>query len=82
MHQSWVTFKSEGVWLKLLFESNRFKIDSKTIDSIFVGYFLDSNTYQFLIFYFKFSNISINTIIESRDVIFFGNIFSFQELNP
>jgi hypothetical protein len=48
------------------------KIGPKIIDYIFVGYYLNNTTYRFL-----FSNPKIvnNTIIESCDVILFGNIF-------
>ena len=42
---------------------------------MFVGYCLNSTTYRLLVFDSKVSEISDNTIIESRDAIFFENIF-------
>jgi hypothetical protein len=62
-------------------EPKRKKIGSKTVDAIFVGYPLNSNTYRFLVFKYDISEISNNTIIESRDAIFFENIFPFKNQN-
>ena len=47
------------------------KIGFKTVDYVFVGYSLNSTTYRFLVFNSKVSEISNNTIIESRDAVFF-----------
>ena len=58
-----------------IFESKRVKIGSKTVDAIFVGYSLDSNTYKFSIFNSEIPSISNNIIIESKDATFFKNIF-------
>ena len=72
-------FSSLGCLAKVVFsESKRSKIGPKIIDSIFVGYSLDSNTYRFLIIHSDFIDISTNIIIESKDAIFFENIFSFK----
>jgi len=48
------------------------KISPKIIDYVFVGYYLNNTTYRFLFLNPKIVN---NTIIESCDVILFGNIF-------
>ena len=52
-------------------EPKRVKIGPKTIDVIFIGYSLDSNTYKFLVINYEISSISDNIIIESKDVIVF-----------
>ena len=59
-------------------EPKRKKIGPKTVDAIFVGYSLDSNTYRFLVINSEISEITNNTLIESRDATFFENIFPFK----
>jgi len=51
------------------------KIGPKTIDCIFIGYAINSCAYQFLVYKSYILDIHVNTIIESRNVIFFENIF-------
>ena len=51
------------------------KIGPKTIACVFVGYYLHCTTYIFLVVNSKVSKISNNTIMESRDVTFFENVF-------
>ena len=59
-------------------EPKRKKIGPKTVDAIFVRYSLDSNTYRFLVINSEISEISNNTLIESRDATFFENVFPFK----
>nr|KYP31709.1 Retrovirus-related Pol polyprotein from transposon TNT 1-94 [Cajanus cajan] len=51
------------------------KIGPKTVDCVFLGYSLHSTTYRFLVINSEVSEISNNIIMESRDVVFFENIF-------
>nr|MCH9869697.1 hypothetical protein [Serratia marcescens] len=68
-------FTTWGCLAKVLIpEPKRTKIGSKTFDACFVGYSLDSNTYRFLVTHSDNSEISVNTIVESRDATFFENI--------
>ena len=59
-------------------EPKRKKIGPKTVDAVFIGYSLDSNTYRFLVINSEISEILNNTLIESRDATFFENIFPFK----
>ena len=51
------------------------KIGPKTVDCVFVGYSLHNTTYRFLIVNSEVSEISNNTIRESREVTSFENVF-------
>lgn len=57
----------------------KIKIGPKTVDCAFVGYSLNSTTYRFLVFNSEVPEISNNTIIESRDAVFFENIFPMKD---
>jgi len=52
-----------------------------TVDCVFVGYFLHSTTYRFLVVNSKVFKISNNTIMESRDDTFFENVFPLEKKN-
>jgi len=52
------------------------KIEPKTIDCVFVGYFLHNTTYRFLVVNSEVFKISNSTIMESRDATFFENKLS------
>ena len=54
------------------------KIGPKIIDCIFIGYNINSNTYQFLVHKFEVPDIHVNTIIVSRNASFFKNIFPYN----
>ena len=54
------------------------KIVPKTIDCVFVGYYLHNTTYRFLVVNLEGSHISNDTIMESRNVTFFENVFSLK----
>ena len=53
----------------------RIKIEPKTIDCIFIDYAINSSAYRFLVHKSDIPDIHVNTIIESRNVSFFENIF-------
>ena len=53
----------------------RIKIGPKTIDCIFIGYAINSSAYRFLVHKFDIPDIHVNTIIKSRNALFFENIF-------
>ena len=52
------------------------KIGPKTIDCIFIGYAHKSTTYQFLVHELNIPYIHKNTLMESRNVSFFEDVFS------
>ena len=59
-------FRVWGCLAKLgMLEPKIKKIGPKTVDAIFVGYSLDSNTYRFLVINFEISEITNNRLIES-----------------
>ena len=49
------------------------------VDCIFIGYALNNSTYSFLVYKSEIPNIHVNMIIESRDDVFFENIFSYKQ---
>ena len=51
------------------------KLGPKTIDCVFLGYAIHSVGYRFLIKNSSVSEMAVDTIIESRDAIFFENEF-------
>jgi hypothetical protein len=51
------------------------KLGSKTVDCVFLGYAIHSVSYRFLIINSSVSEMAIDTIMESRDTIFFENEF-------
>ena len=54
------------------------KLRVRTMDCIFIGYALNSSAYRFLVHKSDLSDILVNMIIESRDVVFFEDIFSYK----
>ena len=51
------------------------KWGAKIIDCIFIGYALNNSAYRFLVHKSEIPDIHANMIIESRDVVFFEDIF-------
>jgi len=51
------------------------KLGLKTVDCIFLGYAHHSTTYKFLVIKSEAPDVLIDTLLESRDVTFFENIF-------
>ena len=56
----------------------RIKMGPKTVDCVFIGYAHNSTTYRFLIYKFDIPDLHVNTIIESRNVSFFEEIFPYK----
>ena len=50
-------------------------IGPKTVDCIFIGYALNSSAYRFIVHKSENPNMTEGTTIESRNVVFFENIF-------
>ena len=48
------------------------------MDCIFIGYALNSSAYRFLVHKSEISDIHVNMIIDSKDVVFFEDIFSYK----
>ena len=59
--------------IKIL-DNKKKKIGPKIVDSIFIGYALDSNASRLLVINSKISKISNNIVIESWDTTYFENI--------
>ena len=56
----------------------RIKIGSKSVDCVFIGYAHNSSAYQFLIHKSDIPDMNANTIIESRNAVFFQEIFPYK----
>lgn len=56
------------------------KIGSKTLNTVFIGYALDSNVGIILFITSEVSEIARNTIIEARNTVYFENIFSLKSV--
>ena len=54
------------------------KVGSKSVDCVFVGYAHNSSAYRFLIYKSDIPDMNVNTIIESRKVVFFEEIFPYK----
>ena len=54
------------------------KIGQKIVDCVFIGYAHNSSAYRFLIHKLEIINMHANTIIESRNVSFFENVFPYK----
>jgi hypothetical protein len=55
------------------------KLGPKTVDCIFLGYAIHSVRYRFLIVKSGVPDMHVGTIMESRDAIFFENIFPMRD---
>ena len=53
----------------------KMKICPKTVDYIFIGNAHNSNAYRFLVYESKNLDIHKNTIMESRNALFFEHVF-------
>ena len=54
------------------------KVGLKTVGCVFIGYAQNRNAYRFLVHKSEIPDIHVNTIIESRDALFFENIFPYS----
>ena len=59
----------------LLLEPKKRKLGPKTFDVVFIGYVENSATYRFLVTKSENNLVDVNTIIETKNVDFFENIF-------
>ena len=55
------------------------KIRPKTVDCVFIDYAHNSSVYRFLTYKLEIPNIHVNTIIESRNVVFFEHVFPYKK---
>jgi hypothetical protein len=51
----------------------------KIVNCVFLGYVHNSATYRFLVIESEFSDVQVNTLIESRDATFFEEIFPMKD---
>jgi len=65
-----------------ILEPKKRKIVPKTVDTIFIGYVLDSKINRFPVVNSEISKISNNTIIKIRDDVYFENIFPLKSRIP
>ena len=56
------------------------KLEPKTVDCVFLGYAFHSVGYRFLIIKSGVPDMHVGTIMESRDVTFFENIFPMKRI--
>jgi hypothetical protein len=57
------------------------KLRPNTVDCIFLCYAPRSVGYRFLVVQSKVPNMYVDTIMESRDAIFFKNMFSMKDMH-
>ena len=68
-----------GCLVKILLpEPKKQKLGPKTFDAMFIGYAKNSATYKFLVTKSENNLVDVNTIIETKNVDFFENIFSMK----
>ena len=56
----------------------RIKVGSKSVDCVFIGYAHNSSAYWFLIHKSDVLDMNVNAIFESRNVVFFEEIFPYK----
>jgi len=56
----------------------KIKLGSKMVDCISIDYALNSSTYNFLVHKSEILDIHVNMIIESRDGVFFEDVFLYK----
>jgi hypothetical protein len=60
--------------------SKKRKLGPKTVDCVFLGYAHHSIAYRSIVVKSEVSDMHVDTIFESRDAIFFENIFSIKDM--
>jgi hypothetical protein len=60
--------------------SKKRKLGPKTVDCVFLGYAHHSIAYRFLVAKSEVPDMHVDAIFESRDAIFFKNIFSMKDM--
>ena len=58
------------------------KLRPKTVDCVFLGYTIHSVGYRFLVVNSSVPEMTIDTIMESRDAIFFEEEFPMKNYTP
>ena len=56
----------------------KIKLGARIMNCIFIDYALNSSAYRFLVHKSEIPDIHVNMIIESRDVVFFEDIFPYK----
>jgi hypothetical protein len=56
------------------------KLSPKIVDCVFLGYAHHSIVYRFLVIKSDIPDVHVDTFLESRDVTFFENIFSYKKI--
>lgn len=74
--QCFLTCEHGVVWTKLLPINKKHKLRSKIVDCLFLGYTFHIVGYRFLIVN---SGEHVRTIMKSRDITFFENIFPIKD---
>ena len=57
------------------------KLGPKTVDCVFLGYAQRSIAYRFLVVKYEVPDMHVDSIMESRDAIFFENIFPMKDMH-
>jgi len=57
------------------------KLGPKTVDCVFLGYAQRSIAYRFLVVKYEVIDKHVDSIMESRDAIFFENIFPMKDMH-
>ena len=57
------------------------KLEPKTVDCVFLGYAQRSIAYIFLVVKPEIPDVHVDSIMESRDAIFFENVFSMKTMH-
>lgn len=70
-----VSYKISDTWSKI----KEVNIKPKIMNCVFIKYDYNSSVYQFIVHGSSIEDIHPNTIIESRNVTFFENVFSFNK---
>jgi hypothetical protein len=60
--------------------NKKHKLGSKTVNCVFLGHAHHSIAYRFLVIRSIVPDVHVDTFLESRDVTFFENIFSYEKI--
>lgn len=72
--------KMRGCLAKVkILENKQRKLGPKTIDRVFIWYAQNSTSYIIMIIKWKINEIDVNSIIESRDVVFLENTMPLKD---
>ena len=57
------------------------KLGPKTVDCVFLGYVQRSIAYRFLVVKYEILDVHVDSIMQSRNAIFFENIFPMKNMH-